>query len=144
MTVAGSPPRVELYLRSLAPTVGREGQERVVERLRALDDADEIAGVEVTLSGECICPRSATAETDPGRQLLDRYDAFERWADERDRELVGFTERDTQSRVTGTTVTGIVFPRVVLAEFRNGALAFVAPSTDEDERTSVADRLDAY
>lgn len=137
-------PRLELFLRSLAPSTGREQQERIVERVRTLDDEDQIRDFEVILCGECVCPRSVTAETEPGERLLNSYERFTEWADETDRELVGFEERDTKSILTGTEVTGIVFPRVVIAEYRSDELAFVVPFRDGDSETTVADRLSAY
>jgi hypothetical protein len=142
--VTGSPPRVELFLRSLAPTAARPAQERLVSRLQSLDDEDKITGVDYTLCGECVCPSLHTAETDIAAFLLDRYERFEAWAEENGCELVGFEERDTESLLTGATVTGIVFPRMTLAEYRDGSLSFVAPSTDGVEQTTVADRLDTY
>ena len=142
--MGGSPPRVEVYLRSLAPTDIRDTQEQIVDRLRTLDDERRIKGVNYTLCGECVCPSLKTAETDIAKLLLRRYESFEEWADENDRELVGFEQRDTESLLTGTSVTGIVFPRLTLAEYRNGELTFVAPSTNGTEQTSVGDRLDVY
>lgn len=139
-----NPPRVEVYLRSLAPTDIRDTQEQVVETLRTLDDEGRIKGVDYTLCGECVCPSLRTAETDIAKTLLRRYESFEEWADSNDRELVGFEKRDTESLLTGTSVTGIVFPRLTLAEFRNGDLTFVAPSSNGTEQTSVDDRLDVY
>ncbi|WP_247006084.1 HTH domain-containing protein [Halorientalis litorea] len=137
------PPRAELFVRSLAPTDARDQQEQVVERLRTLDAEGRVSTLDVRLCGECVCPESVTAETEPGRRLLDRYEAFRQWADERGRELVGFEERDTKSLLTGSRVTGIVFPRIVLAEYRDGDLTHVTPSRNGTERTSVSDRLDA-
>jgi len=137
-------PRVELYLRSLAPTETREHQEAVVETLQSLEADGRLAGFEVALCGECVCPESSTADTAVGRRLLRRYEAFEEWADERDRELVGFRERDTESLLTETTVTGIVFPQMVLAEYCEGRLDFVAPSRDGTDQTTVRDRLETY
>lgn len=139
-----SPPRVELYVRSLAPTTARPSQERVVERLQRLDGSGDLAGFDVLVCGECVCPNAATAGTDPGKRLLSRYEAFEDWAADRDRDLVGFEERETSSMVTDTTVTGIVFPRMTLAEYRGGTLEFVAPSRNGEERTAVLDRLATY
>jgi hypothetical protein len=144
ITMAEHRPRLELFLRSLAPSTGREQQERIVERVRTLDDEDFVRDFEVVLCGECVCPRSVTAETEPGERLLNSYERFTEWADETDRELVGFEERDTKSILTGTRVTGIVFPRVVIAEYRSGELAFVAPSRDGGSETAVTDRLSAY
>ena len=46
--------------------------------------------------------------------------------------------------LTGTTVTGIAFPRMVLAEYRGGSLTFVAPATDDGGTVTVRDRLDRY
>lgn len=143
MTDTDRRPRVEVFLRSLAPQTGRESQERVVGRLQELEAAGRIRGFEAVVCGECVCPRSATAQTGPGKRLLDHYEAFERWAEETGRELVGFAERDTKSLLTGSDITGIVFPRMVLAEYRDGELAFVAPSRG-DEQTTVTDRLVAY
>lgn len=139
-----SPPRIELYLRSLAPTDARDQQEQVFDSLRRLDAADQIKGFEVVLCGDCVCPSSPTAETEVGERLLRRYRSFEEWADDRDRDLTGFDQQNISSLLTGTTVTGIVFPRIALAEYRDGDLTYVAPSSNGVERTSVTDRLDEY
>ncbi|WP_424016349.1 HTH domain-containing protein (plasmid) [Halorientalis pallida] len=142
--MASKSPRIELFCRSLAPSTGRDYQERTLRRLRSLDERDRIRGFEVVLCGDCVCPRSAMAETNPGAQLLDRYESFQTWADENGRELVGFERRNTESLLTGTTVTGIVFPRVTMAEYREGELTFVAPSSNGSEQMSIADRLEEY
>lgn len=139
-----APPRVELYVRSLAPTDVRNQQERVVGTLQTLDAENRIKGMEVRLCGDCVCPSLHTAETDIGDRLLRRYDAFKHWAMANDRELIGFETRDNKSLLTGTTVTGIVFPRLTLAEFRDGDLTFVAPSKNGTEQTNVVDRLETY
>lgn len=137
-------PRIELYLRSLAPTTARPEQERVVRRSRALEADGRVTDLDVAVCGDCVCPDAATAETETGRRILSRYGAFRDWADAHDRELVGFEELDTRSQLTDTRVTGIVFPRITLAEFRDGSLAFVAPSRTDGTTTTVLDRLDTY
>lgn len=137
-------PRVELYVRSLAPTNGRTEQERTVDRLRSLDDRGEIKGVDIRLCGDCVCPSLNTATTDVGELLLDRYSTFQGWAEQAGRELTGFERQQTESLLTGTTVTGISFPKLTLAEFRGGSLTFVAPSADGDSHTSVSERVDTY
>lgn len=138
------PPRLELYLRSLAPATGRDQQDRVVRRLYDLDDSGRIKGFDVRLCGDCVCPRAETARTDPGRQLLRRYERFEEWADDAGYDLAGFERREVESMLTGTTVTGIAFPRMSLAEYRGGSLTFVAPAADGSETVTVQDRLDEY
>jgi hypothetical protein len=139
-----SRPRIELFLRSLAPTDARDQQEQVLDSLQTLEADDQIKGFEVVLCGDCVCPSSATAETEVGERLLRRYRTFEEWADDHDRDLTGFDQQNISSLLTGTTVTGIVFPRIAIAEYRDGDLAFVAPSSNGVERTSVTDRLADY
>ena len=138
------PPRLELYLRSLAPATGRDEQDRVVRRLYDLDDDGRIKGFDVRLCGDCVCPRAETARTDPGRRLLRRYERFEEWAEEAGYDLAGFERREVDSVLTGATVTGVAFPRMVLAEYRGGSLTFVAPATDESGTVTVRDRLGEY
>jgi hypothetical protein len=139
-------PRLELFVRSLAPTVGREEQERVVRRLRDLDEQARIEGFDLVVCGDCVCPAAETARTEAGQRLLGSYEAFEDWARARSRDLVGFEHREVESTLIGSPepVTGVVFPRMALAEYRDGSLAFVAPSANGVERTSVADRLERY
>ena len=137
------PPRLELYLRSLAPATARDQQDRIVRRLHDLDDDGRIKGFDVRLCGDCVCPRAETARTDPGRRLLGRYERFAEWAEEAGYDLTGFERREVDSVLTGTTVTGIAFPRIVLAEYRGGSLTFVAPAADGSETVTVQDRLDS-
>lgn len=78
------PPRVEAYVRSLAPTEIRDKQELVLERLTHLDADDTIANFEVVICGETVCPSSVTAETDIGQRLLARHRTAKQWAEDRD------------------------------------------------------------
>ena len=138
------PPRVELYVRSLAPTDIRDRQEQVLERLTHLDSDDTITDFEVVVCGETVCPSSITAETDIGQRLLARHRTAKQWAEDRDRTLIGFDHHETNTTIAGTTVTGVSFPRMLLLEFRVGSLSFAAPSRDGSETTSVLDRLASY
>jgi hypothetical protein len=142
--VTDHPPRVEVFVRSLAPVEGRQQQEEVIETLRSLEQAGEITGFDLLLCGDCVCPSLSTSESDVGARLLGRYDLFREWAKTEGRELIGFEHRDTESLLTGTEVTGIVFPRITLAEFRDGALTYVAPSSNGAEQTTVFERLQTY
>lgn len=140
-TMGEEPPRIELYLRSLAPDTARDEQDRVVERLRRLDERGCLRSVDVYVTGTGVCGSTAAAETDPGQFLLGRIDRFESWADEQDRSLCGFDKQCVDSSLIGETVTGITVPRIVLAEYVDGDLEFVAPSRGSAV-TTVADRLD--
>lgn len=137
-------PRIELYVRSLAPTDIRDQQEAVLERLEQLDTNDTITEFEVVVCGETVCPSSVTAGTEIGQRLLARHRAAKQWAEEHDRELVGFEQHGTNSTIAGTTVTGVSFPRMLLFEFRDTSLSFVAPSKDGSGTTSVSERLGSY
>lgn len=138
------PPRIELYVRSLAPADIRETQEEVLERLQALEADGQIAEFEVVVCGEAVCPSSVTAETAIGRRLLDRYRSATEWANEHGRELIGFESRETESEIAGTAVTGVSFPRLLLVELDGGDVEYVAPSRDDSETTSVQDRIERY
>ena len=108
------PPRVELYVRSLAPTDIRDRQEQVLERLTHLDSDDTITDFEVVVCGETVCPSSITAETDIGQRLLARHRTAKQWAEDRDRTLIGFDHHETNTTIAGTTITGVSFPRMLL------------------------------
>lgn len=60
-------PRVELYLRSLAPETARAEQDRIVERLRRLEEEGRVRALDVHVCGRCLCSSTAAAETDPGQ-----------------------------------------------------------------------------
>lgn len=133
---------VELYVRSLAPRSGRSRQDAIVERLRAFDRRDVISSLDVVVTGDCLCPDSAGAETDPGKFLLDRVNAFQSWATAHDRSLEPFFVRRTRSTdLLGDPATGILFPEVTMAEFSNGELRFVTPCKEGDRMHTVRDRL---
>jgi len=134
--------RLELFVQSLAPETARPQQEAAIERLRDLAESDEVADTELYVTGDCVCPSTVAAETKPGRFLLDRYAAFEEWADENGVELVGFRNRCVDSSMTGETVTGIQFPRLTLAVFADNRLRFVAPALRNGTETTVADAQD--
>lgn len=138
------PPRLELYVRSLAPRDIRESQDQIFETLQSLEEADRISEFEVVVCGDCICPSSPTAATTIGQRLLDCYESINEWASEADRELVGFEKRETSSMIRETTVESISFPKILLVEIRDGSVSFVAPSKSETEKTTVLDRLAMY
>lgn len=131
----------ELFVRSLAPTTGRTRQRDVVERLQALVDGGRIESIDCHVSGGRLCPSSRAAETEPGAFLLGRYRAFEQWARVRDRDLVGFEERREDDGDGPDAESRIRFPSVALAEFDGDRLAFVTPSRDDGEPTTVAERV---
>jgi len=142
VAVSGPDRRLELFVRSLAPGTGRRQQEAIVERARRLADTGVVASTELHVVGDCVCPDTVAAETGPGRFLLDRYEAFQRWAADREADLNGFRERCIDGSLGNAAVTGVTFPRVCMAEYVGDELSYVAPCVDGAE-TTVNDRLDA-
>ncbi|WP_246983860.1 HTH domain-containing protein [Halorientalis marina] len=136
--------RVELYVRSLAPRAGRRQQNSVIDRLEDLESAGRIDEFTVDVWGRQVGLSSVSARTGAGQFVLDRVASFREWADETGRSVASFFEtRRVDSRVTGDKYTALVLPSLTLAEFRDGELAHVAPCSDGDEVTTVADRVEA-
>jgi hypothetical protein len=144
MTLTEPPLRVELFVRSLAPSGSRSGEEVVVERLQRLEADGVVDDLTVHVTGKQVCPGTATADTEPGRFLLGRLAAFERWADRTGRSLKPFFEHvEGAETIDGTDCSGIRFPAIALATYRGDELVAVAPVSDGAAVESVSDRLDA-
>jgi hypothetical protein len=131
--------RLELFVRSLAPDTARAQQEAIIERLQRLSEVELVDTTDIYVTGDCVCPSTVAAETQAGRFLLNRYAAFRSWAEQTDAELVGFREKCVDSSMAGGTVTGIRFPRLLIAVFADDTLQFVAPSTSNGIETTVID-----
>jgi len=136
--------RVELYVRSLAPRESRRTVERVVERLDRLADDGAIAGFRVVPTGAELPPTPADAVTEFGEYLLHRIAVFDEWARVTDRSLGAlFDRRAVTSAFTGEDHDAIHMPTMVMAEYAGTALRFVSPCTEDGERVTIRDRLDA-
>jgi hypothetical protein len=129
-------PTVELHVRSLSPTAAGGRVRKVVGRLAALDDGGCLDGYAVRVTGGEL-PTTPRVPTDTGAALRRRLDRCRAWADERGAELVGVRERETPAG------RELVLPALLLAEYRDGDLAYVAPHDDGERVRTVADRLDA-
>lgn len=131
--------RVELYVRSLAPTGAQHRQETVLDRLDDLARADAIAEYDISIWGRRIRPSMRT--TDPGRAILARIDAFREWADRADVSLNALEVRSVESAIVEESYSVVVLPAMALAEYRGGDLVHVAPHEAGGRTTSVTDRL---
>lgn len=134
----GSGPTVELYVRSLSDDV----QPLLDETLRRLREAEDIEEVGVTVYGRSFDPTGPAADTEPGRVLADRLEAFRRWASENGASFGPFFRARTVDGITGGTSTRIDLPTVTLAEYRDGDLAFVAPCRLDGRYHAVLDRAE--
>jgi len=140
---SGDGASLELYLRSLAPGGALDYQERILERLDALVEKGSVDGYAVHLWGDRVCPRSVSAATGPGRFVLDRLAAFERWGEHNDVEVT-FEREMVCSAITGAERETVRLPATALAEFRDGDLVFVAPCVDDGVPYAAVDRLDDF
>lgn len=132
---------VDLYVRSLCPAGGHSRQERILDRLERLDEANHIAGFTVTVWGERV-PREGRTPT--GERVLERLDAFRAWSDRAGTSLTAFFEtRETGSLVAAEPRPAIVLPMVCMVEYHGDDLQYVTPCVDSGRACTVLDRLDA-
>lgn len=135
---------LELNVRSLSPAGARSRQNAVIDRLEALEADGRIARFTTNVWGSRVGLSTTASRTEPGTVVLEQVATFRQWARENGRSLRSFFEtRTTTSPITGEEYTTIVFPMIVLAEYRDGDLRHVAPCTDGERVYTVEDRLDA-
>lgn len=136
------PVTAELYVRSLRPRATYDRQRRAIARLDSLAENGSIAGYDVLVTGRAIPPSPADAVTEFGSYLLNRVADFEKWATRHDRPLATPIERrSVSSTFTGENYDALILPEILLAEYEDGALRFVAPSGTGEASVSVQDRL---
>lgn len=139
-----STPTVELYVRTLAPRAARDRLERVVARLEALESADTVGKFSVRVTGKAIPATPAETVTDYGAFLCNRVAVFKEWARRGGHSIdARFERRSVHSQFTGEDYDAIVWPDLVLAEYVDGDLRFVAPCEADDETVTIEDRLQA-
>ncbi|EMA44778.1 hypothetical protein C449_08974 [Halococcus saccharolyticus DSM 5350] len=132
----------ELFVRSLAPTGAHPQQERVLDRIEALQQEGQIASASVTVWGNGIAPESATARTETGQVILETVAEFTRWASRNDRSFPSaFDERERTSMIDGDHRTMIPFPTMCLAIRDGDELQCVAPCSGDGLTHSVHDCL---
>lgn len=136
--------RAELYVRSLLPEGSRDQWYAVYDRVDALADGGRIRDCSVQVWGKQAPATRADARTDAGVYALDRVSAFREWARKNGRSVdVAFEKRTVDSELTGDHYRSVVFPTLLLAEYRDGKLACVTPHADDGSVTTVQERLAA-
>lgn len=141
----GRPPRVTVFLRSLAPPVGVHGeQERVLEQLSAYDRQGLVESVSVTVCGKAVCPDGQCSDTPTDRELLDRVGELRAWGDAADADVeTPLAEREVASSVTGEQFRKIVLPRLTMGVYADGDLELVLPCEVDGACYCVDDFLEA-
>lgn len=140
---SAAPLTVELYVRSLCADAAKAPQEAAIERLSRLERDGVVDEYTVHVWGRRISPDAAAADTDAGRFVLDRIEAFEDWANDVGTSIRSFFDTDeVDSSITGESYVAITVPTLTLAEFRGDELRCVAPCADDGTVHTVSDRLD--
>ena len=128
--------RLELFARSSAPAAARERQSAAAERLRALDDYEDVVirswEKRVSIDGR---------ENDGTHEV---YEAFAEWAREHGVDLCPFFDtRECHSSFTGDSYTALVLPVMCLAVYDGDRLSAVFPHAGDEGPVAIGDALDA-
>lgn len=136
--------RLEFCLRSLLPPGAAPQQERVIQRLEALEAAGRIDSFDIVLWGGRLGVSTAAARTETGREIHDRIDACIEWAAANGRTFRScFEAVEYDQTITGESYTAIELPQMTLIEYADDEIRHVAPCTDGTTVYDVSDRLDA-
>ncbi len=133
----------ELYVRSLAPSYEFQSQERVLSLLDELVSSGGLAGYDVFVWGDAVCPSGSGARTTTGRWVLDRVERIERWADDVGATIAALRPGEYHSRITDEHRPVTALPSLALAEFDGTDLVHFAPCLAGEDHVTVHDRLDA-
>lgn len=133
--------RVELFVRSLAPTGAHERQRAIIDRLVQLAEENRIGTISSTVWGDRICPETASKLT-TGRSLLDDFDRLRTWAHQHDASLEPFFDERVEGSMFEDTHTVVIPPVLCLAVSKGDGLWGVFPCTNGDEIYTVMDGLD--
>lgn len=152
---------LELWVRSVAPTVTTPRRNRIVDRVRRLADRNVVDAFDCNGWASVVERDDASVENErevrheheqeheygyehPDRPVRATLEAFERWADRAGRSLEPcFRTRRAESTITGESTVVCRPPTVALAEYHDGELAHVAPSRIGERLIEIEDRLDA-
>jgi hypothetical protein len=136
--------RIEIYLRSLAPTGTHGAFHEILDRIDGLAAAGTVDDLTVAIWGRRICQDEVFTETNAGRQLMDTITQFEAWGSEYDADPAPFFEqREVCSSITDAEFSVVVPPELCLAVRVDSVLTGVFPTEIDDEPYSVRDFLDA-
>ncbi|WP_254535293.1 HTH domain-containing protein [Halomarina litorea] len=131
----------ELYVRSLAPSYEFQSQERVLSLLDELVSRGRLAGYDVFVWGDAICPDGTGAHTPTGRWVLDRVERIERWAVDSGSAIAALRSDEHRSAITGECRAVTHLPSLALAEFDGDDLVHFAPCLAAGEHVTVLRRL---
>lgn len=136
------PRRVELYVRTLAPSGARETQEAIIDRLIDLERAGVVDEIDVTVWGDAVPLSGASVHVGAGAVVADRIRAFHAWCENRRASLEPFfTWSVVDSSLSGEAYRRVVPPHRCLAVYVGDTLREVYPRTIDGEPQSLQDGL---
>lgn len=144
MTDKKAPTKVELYVRSLAPSGCVESQMETIQRLERLQERGDIDEFDIQVVGRGIVHDTCCALTPTGKLLLDRMAVIDKWAQVNDADVPGISTRTvTESPVRDRAYTLTTVPQCLLLEYHEDKLQRLSPSTIGEDHYSVEDHLDS-
>lgn len=137
-------PRVELYVRSLAPCGEWTTQEAIVERLLDLERRDRIEAVDLWVWGNAVCLDGSAARIGHGAHVSERIRTFYEWCRDTPASLDPFFTRSAvESSLSAESFDRVVPPHRCLALYAETDLTAVYPCAVGDEAVSLEAGLDA-
>lgn len=144
MTIQTRQPAVELCVRSLAPSGTPDPQVGALQRLEALVEAGVVETYSVRVVGRGLVHEKSCLKTAPGMALLQRLAAIDSWAGQNDATVPGIdTVRVETSPVHDRAYRMTTVPELLVLEYLDDELVYVAPCSVRDEHCSVGEYLDA-
>lgn len=135
------PEHLELHVRSLGGR-GEEHRQRAVEQLHSIEHREGVEGASVQVWGSEVALSTTAAETEAGREILDRVEAIRGWADSAGVSVDRLFEICQRERyLTGETSTIMRLPVRVLVEVDNGEVVYVTPHEADGGVVTVIERL---
>jgi len=140
---AGTPPRVDVYLRSLAPPVGAyQHQQEILDRLYSFATQDLLESASTKVWGRSICPTDKATETKTGQRILERLEEFRSWQSRADSVVeLPFESKQVTSSITEEEYRKIILPRICLSVYSEDTLELVLPCEIDGTTYCVDDLL---
>lgn len=136
------PTRVELYVRSLAPSGTRSTQEAIVNRLLDLERNGTLDEIDLTVWGNAVCLDGASARVGVGSRVADKIRDFYGWCEDKRASLDPFfTRSSVDSSITGDSFDRVVPPHRCLAIYVGDELQKLYPCMVDGNVRSLEDGL---
>lgn len=136
---------VRVYLRSLAPPCSYSAQERLIERLKSLEEAGRIDDISVTVWGEQVCTDGELSDLSYSSQIVGAIGDFFELASRSAIEISPFFRvKEISSSIAGEQFRCITVPERCLAFYSEGSVIGLYPCKIDDVVYTPEDALSQY